>query len=121
PYVGGLSPGSMWPRATNILEEGVYIDNFILVERGRFREKELYELLQGATYPDPHPLQNVHDLTAQMAAKEKGAHDLRRMVEQFSLETVEAYMGHVQDNAAESVRRVIDRLKDSAFAFEMDQ
>jgi 5-oxoprolinase (ATP-hydrolysing) len=119
--VGGLSPGSMSPRATNILEEGVYIDNFLLVERGRFREKELYELLEGGPYPARNPLQNVNDLKAQIAANEKGAQELRRMVEQFSLETVEAYMGHVQDNAAESVRRVIDRLKDSEFAFEMDQ
>jgi 5-oxoprolinase (ATP-hydrolysing) len=119
--VGGLSPGSMSPRATNILEEGVYIDNFLLIERGRFREKELYELLEGGPYPARNPLQNVNDLKAQIAANEKGAHELRRMVEQFSLETVEAYMGHVQDNAAESVRRVIDRLKDSEFAFEMDQ
>jgi 5-oxoprolinase (ATP-hydrolysing) len=66
-------------------------------------------------------LQNVNDLKAQIAANEKGARELKRMVEQFSLKTVEAYMGHVQDNAAESVRRVIDRLKDSEFAFEMDQ
>jgi 5-oxoprolinase (ATP-hydrolysing) len=119
--VGGVSPGSMSPRATNILEEGVYIDNFTLVSRGRFRERELYELLRGGPYPARNPLQNVNDLKAQIAANEKGAQELRRMVEQFSLATVEAYMGHVQDNAAESVRRVIDRLKDSEFACEMDQ
>jgi 5-oxoprolinase (ATP-hydrolysing) len=119
--VGGVSPGSMSPRATNILEEGVYIDNFTLVSRGRFRERELYALLQGGPYPARNPLQNVNDLKAQIAANEKGAQELKRMVDQFSLATVEAYMGHVQDNAAESVRRVIDRLKDSEFAFEMDQ
>jgi 5-oxoprolinase (ATP-hydrolysing) len=119
--VGGLSPGSMSPRATNILEEGVYIDNFLLVERGRFRERELYELLRGGPYPARNPLQNVNDLKAQIAANEKGARELKRMVEQFSLGVVEAYMGHVQDNAAESVRRVIDRLRDSEFSFEMDQ
>jgi 5-oxoprolinase (ATP-hydrolysing) len=119
--VGGVAPGSMSPRATNILEEGVYIDNFLLVERGRFREKALYELLEGGPYPARNPLQNVNDLKAQIAANEKGVRELRRMVEEFSLETVEAYMGHVQDNAAESVRRVIDRLRDSAFSFEMDQ
>jgi 5-oxoprolinase (ATP-hydrolysing) len=119
--VGGVSPGSMSPRATNILEEGVYIDNFTLVSRGRFRERELYQLLEGGPYPARNPLQNVNDLKAQIAANEKGAQELRRMVEQFSLATVEAYMGHVQDNAAESVRRVIDRLKDSEFACEMDQ
>ena len=119
--VGGISPGSMSPRATNIHEEGVYIDNFLLVERGRFREKELYALLESGQYPARNPLQNVNDLKAQIAANEKGVRELRRMVEQFSLGVVEAYMGHVQDNAAESVRRVIDRLTDSEFAFEMDQ
>ena len=119
--VGGISPGSMSPRATNILEEGVYIDNFLLVDAGRFREAELYELLRSGPYPARNPLQNVNDLKAQIAANEKGAQELRRMVASFSLETVRAYMGHVQDNAAESVRRVIDRLKDSEFATEMDQ
>ncbi|HZL39291.1 MAG TPA: hydantoinase B/oxoprolinase family protein, partial [Pseudolabrys sp.] len=119
--VGGISPGSMSPRATNILEEGVYIDNFTLVERGRFRERELYALLEGGPYPARNPLQNVNDLKAQIAANEKGAQELKRMVDQFSLAIVEAYMGHVQDNAAESVRRVIDRLKDSEFSCEMDQ
>ncbi|HXW19443.1 MAG TPA: hydantoinase B/oxoprolinase family protein, partial [Roseiarcus sp.] len=119
--VGGVAPGSMSPRAVNILEEGVYIDNFLLVDRGRFREKELYALLESGPYPARNPQQNVNDLKAQIAANEKGVRELRRMVEQFSLRTVEAYMGHVQDNAAESVRRVIDRLRDSEFAFEMDQ
>ena len=119
--IGGVAPGSMSPRATNILEEGVYIDNFLLVERGRFRETELYELLRGGPYPARNPLQNVNDLKAQIAANEKGARELRRMVDAFSLATVQAYMGHVQDNAAESVRRVIDRLKDSEFSTETDQ
>ena len=119
--IGGVAPGSMSPRATNILEEGVYIDKFLLVERGRFREAELYELLRGGPYPARNPLQNVNDLKAQIAANEKGARELRRMVDAFSLATVQAYMGHVQDNAAESVRRVIDRLKDSEFSTETDQ
>ncbi len=119
--VGGIAPGSMSPRATNILEEGVYIDNFLLVDRGRFCEKELYELLGSGPYPARNPLQNVNDLKAQIAANEKGAQEIRRMVETFSLATVQAYMGHVQDNAAESVRRVIDRLKDSEFSTETDQ
>jgi 5-oxoprolinase (ATP-hydrolysing) len=119
--VGGISPGSMSPNATTIEQEGVYIDNFKLVERGRFRERALYELLGGARYPARNPLQNVNDLKAQIAANEKGAQELRKMVQQFSLPVVEAYMQHVQDNAAESVRRVIDRLHDSTFAYEMDQ
>jgi 5-oxoprolinase (ATP-hydrolysing) len=119
--IGGVAPGSMSPRATTIEEEGVYIDNFRLVARGRFRDKALVELLTCGPYPARNPVQNVNDLKAQIAANEKGARELRRMVEAFSLETVVAYMGHVQDNAAESVRRVIDRLKDSAFAVETDQ
>ena len=119
--VGGISPGSMSPLATNIHEEGIYIDNFLILDRGKFREKALYDLLQSGPWPARNPLQNVNDLKAQIAANEKGAQELRRMVEEFSLRTVEAYMGHVQDNAAESVRRVIDRLKDSTFETEMDQ
>ena len=119
--IGGIAPGSMSPRATTIEEEGVYIDNFRLVARGRFRDKALTELLTGGPYPARSPVQNVNDLKAQIAANEKGARELRRMVEAFSLDTVVAYMGHVQDNAAESVRRVVDRLKDSEFAVETDQ
>jgi 5-oxoprolinase (ATP-hydrolysing) len=119
--IGGIAPGSMSPRATTIEEEGVYIDNFRLVERGRFRDKALTELLTGGPYPARNPVQNVNDLKAQIAANEKGGRELRRMVEAFSLETVVAYMGHVQDNAAESVRRVIDRLRDSEFAVKTDQ
>jgi 5-oxoprolinase (ATP-hydrolysing) len=119
--VGGVAPGSMSPRATNIHEEGVYIDNFLLVEKGRFREKAIYQLLASGDWPARNPLQNVNDLKAQIAANEKGAAELRRMVELFGLPTVEAYMSHVQDNAAESVRRVIDRLSDSEFALETDQ
>ena len=119
--IGGISPGSMSPNAVTIGEEGVYIDNLKLVDRGRFQEKEINALLTGATYPARNPVQNVNDLKAQIAANEKGAQELRKMVAQFGLDTVRAYMGHVQDNAAESVRRVIDRLRDGAFTYEMDQ
>jgi len=119
--VGGISPGSMSPNATTIEQEGVYIDNFKLVERGRFREKETYQLLQGAKYPARNPLQNVNDIKAQIAANEMGVRELRKMVRYFTLPVVRAYMLHVQDNAAESVRRVIDRLHDSNFSVETDQ
>jgi 5-oxoprolinase (ATP-hydrolysing) len=119
--VGGVSPGSMSPNATTIEQEGVYIDNFKLVDRGRFREQALYELLNGAKFPARNPLQNINDMKAQIAANEKGVQELHKMVAQFTLPVVEAYMQHVQDNAAESVRRVIDRLHDSAFEYEMDQ
>jgi 5-oxoprolinase (ATP-hydrolysing) len=119
--VGGISPGSMSPNATTIDEEGVYIDNVKLVDRGRFREKELYALLTGAKYPARNPLQNVNDIKAQIAANEKGVQELHKMVAHFTLPVVKAYMRHVQDNAAESVRRVVGRLHDSRFAYEMDQ
>jgi 5-oxoprolinase (ATP-hydrolysing) len=118
--VGGISPGSMSPNAVTIEEEGVLFDNFKLVDRGRFREKELYDALLGARYPARNPLQNVNDMKAQIAANEKGVHELRKMVAHFTLPVVKAYMKHVQDNAAESVRRVIDRLHDSSFAYPMD-
>jgi 5-oxoprolinase (ATP-hydrolysing) len=119
--IGGIAPGSMSPIATTINEEGIYIDNFKLVDRGKFRERELYALLTKAQYPARNPLQNINDLKAQIAACEKGAQEMRKMVAQFSLKVVHAYMKHVQDNADESVRRVIDRLHDSSFIYEADQ
>jgi 5-oxoprolinase (ATP-hydrolysing) len=119
--IGGIAPGSMSPDAVTIGEEGVYIDNFKLVDRGRFREHDVHGLLTKAVYPARNPAQNVADLKAQIAANEKGARELRKMVAQFGMDTVRAYMAHVQDNAAESVRRVIDRLHDGAFTYEMDQ
>ena len=112
--VGGTAPGSMTPLATTVDEEGVLFDNFRLVERGRFREAELHTLLTDHPYPARNPHQNVADLKAQIAANEKGVAELRKMVTHFGLETVQAYMGHVQDNAAESVRRVLERLPDSS-------
>ena len=119
--VGGISPGSMSPNATTIAQEGVYIDNIKLVDRGRFREKEILALLTGGDYPARNPVQNIADLKAQIAANEKGVQELRKMVRHFTLAVVRAYMRHVQDNAAESVRRVIDRLHNSSFTSEMDQ
>jgi len=119
--IGGIAPGSMSPLATHIEEEGVYIDNFKLLDRGRFREEELAALLTGARYPVRQLAQNVNDLKAQVAANEKGVAELAKMIALFGEDVVDAYMGHVQDNAAESVRRVLDRLKDGEFSYEMDQ
>jgi 5-oxoprolinase (ATP-hydrolysing) len=119
--VGGISPGSMSPNATTIEQEGVYMDNFKLVDRGRFREKELMAALTGAKYPARNPVQNLNDIKAQIAANEKGVAELRKMVVHFTMPVVRAYMQHVQDNAAESVRRVLDRLHDAEFSYEMDQ
>ncbi|MER9615874.1 hydantoinase B/oxoprolinase family protein [Mesorhizobium sp. M0207] len=112
--IGGTAPGSMTPLATTVDEEGVLFDNFRIVDRGRFREKDLETLLTDHPYPARNPHQNIADLKAQIAANEKGVAELRKMVAHFGLDVVEAYMGHVQDNAAESVRRVLERLPDSS-------
>ncbi|MGW8207261.1 MAG: hydantoinase B/oxoprolinase family protein, partial [Hyphomicrobiaceae bacterium] len=119
--IGGLTPGSMTPKATRIEEEGVYIDNFALVVRGRFRESETRALLEGAKYPARQPDKNIADLKAQVAANAKGVGELKKMVAHFGLDVVEAYMGHVQDNAEESVRRLIARLEPGRFAITTDQ
>jgi 5-oxoprolinase (ATP-hydrolysing) len=107
--VGGTTPGSMPPFSTRIEEEGVQIDNFKLVEAGQFREAEMVALLKSGDFPSRNPEQNIADLKAQIAANEKGVQELRRMVAQFGLDVVQAYMRHVQDNAEESVRRGVTR------------
>ncbi|RUX01783.1 5-oxoprolinase, partial [Mesorhizobium sp. M8A.F.Ca.ET.059.01.1.1] len=112
--IGGTAPGSMTPLATTVDEEGVLFDNFRIVDRGKFRETELHTLLTEHRYPARNPHQNIADLKAQIAANEKGVAELRKMVAHFGLDVVEAYMGHVQDNAAESVRRVLERLPDTS-------
>ncbi|OGA79885.1 MAG: 5-oxoprolinase [Betaproteobacteria bacterium RIFCSPLOWO2_12_FULL_65_14] len=118
--IGGITPGSMPPGSKVVEEEGVLIDNFLLVEQGRWREKELTALLASGRYPVRNVQQNIADLRAQIAANEKGVQELRRMVEHFGLDVVRAYMRHVQDNAEESVRRVIGVLKDGEFDYPLD-
>ena len=119
--VGGITPGSMTPRATTIEEEGVYIDNVKLVDQGRFLEDETRALLQGAKYPARQPDKNIADLKAQVAASAKGEAELHKMVAHFGLDVVKAYMQHVQNNAEASVRRLLARLPDGHFRVEMDQ
>ncbi len=122
--IGGISPGSMPPFSTRIEEEGVQIDNFKLVDGGALREQEMLALLASGPHPSRNPAQNLADLKAQIAANEKGVQELRRMVRQFGLDVVRAYMRHVQDNAEESVRRAIAglaaRLKDGRFTLPLD-
>jgi 5-oxoprolinase (ATP-hydrolysing) len=118
--IGGTTPGSMPPDSRTVEEEGVLIDNFLLVDAGRFRETETVALLRSGRYPSRNPAQNIADLKAQVAACEKGAQELHRMVRHFGRSVVEAYMRHVQNNAAEAVRRVLDVLKDGSFGYEMD-
>ena len=127
--VGGTTPGSMPPFSTHIDEEGVQLRNVLLVDRGVLREAEILALLRGeagcdglppAPHPSRNPAQNLADLKAQIAANEKGAQELRRMVGEFGLDVVQAYMRHVQDNAEAAVRRVITRLKDGTFTVPLD-
>ena len=118
--IGGITPGSMPPDSRVVEEEGVLFDNALLVEDGRFLEAETRALLTGARYPARNPDQNIADLKAQIAANEKGVQEIGRMIGQFGLDVVHAYMGHVQDNAEEQVRRVLDRLSDGAFVSPID-
>jgi len=120
--IGGTTPGSMPPDSHHIEQEGVLINNFKLVDGldGVLREAEARALLTGARYPARNPDQNMADLRAQVAANQKGVEELHRMVAHFGLDVVRAYMGHVQDNAEEAVRRVIGALKDGAFTLELD-
>ena len=118
--IGGTTPGSMPPFSTRIEEEGVQINNVKLVDRGTLREAEMLALLRSGSHPSRNPEQNMADLKAQIAANEKGVQELRKMVDQFGLDVVQAYMRHVQDNAEESVRRVITRLKDGEFTLPLD-
>jgi 5-oxoprolinase (ATP-hydrolysing) len=118
--IGGITPGSMPPDSTNVEEEGILIDNVLLARNGRLLEDEMRALLAQGPYPARNPNQNLADLAAQIAANEKGARELRKMADHFGLDVVWAYMGHVQDNAEESVRRVLDGLSDGAFALELD-
>ena len=118
--VGGTTPGSMPPDSRTIEEEGVLIDNFHLVAGGVLREAEARALFLGASYPARNWDQNLGDLKAQLAANEKGAQELRRAVAQYGRDVVLAYMGHVQDNAAEEVHRAITVLEDGEFSHELD-
>ena len=118
--IGGITPGSMPPDSTHVDEEGVLLDNVQLVAQGRFLEDEMRALLAGGRYPSRNVAQNLADLRAQVAACAKGAAELAKMVDHFSLPVVRAYMRHVQDNAEEAVRRVLDVLADGRFTYEMD-
>ncbi|MBT5072774.1 MAG: 5-oxoprolinase [Kordiimonadaceae bacterium] len=118
--IGGITPGSMPPMSTNIDQEGVLFDDFLLAEGGNFKEQELFKALTSGEYPARNPDQNIADLKGQIAANKKGLHELDRITRHYGTKTVTAYMGHVQDNAEEAVRRVIDQLKDATFDYPLD-
>jgi 5-oxoprolinase (ATP-hydrolysing) len=118
--VGGITPGSMPALSRSIDEEGALLDNVLLVRDGCFYESDVRARLAAGPWPARNPDQNIADLRAQVAANACGGEALRQAVDEFGLPVVEAYMGHVQDNAEENVRRVIDRLRDGAFSYDMD-
>jgi len=118
--IGGITPGSMPPSSRTVEEEGVLIDDVLLVDAGRFLEDETRALLCSGRWPARSPAQNIADLKAQVAACATGAAELQRLVDEVGRAAVSAYMGHVQDNAAEAVRQAIDQLRDGAFACELD-
>ena len=118
--IGGITPGSMPPDSRTVEEEGVLLDNVLLVDGGLFQEDEILALLASGRYPARNPAQNVADLKAQIAANEMGVQELGNMVGHFGLDVVQAYMQHVQDNAEESVRRVLDVLTDGRFVYPLD-
>ena len=118
--IGGITPGSMPPFSTTIEDEGVLLDNIKLVANGVLNETEIRHRLASAKHPARNIEQNMADLRAQIAANEKGCNELKKLVAQYGLNTVNAYMQHVQDNAEECVRRVVERLNDGAFSLTMD-
>ncbi len=118
--IGGTVPGSAPANSIHIKEEGVLIDNFKIVSKGLFLEDEIHDLLSQSEYPARNINQNIADLKAQVAAAEKGSQELLKVIKHYGLDTVHAYMGHVQDNAEESVRRVLDVLSDSSYTYKMD-
>jgi len=118
--IGGITPGSMPPHSTTVEEEGILFDNFLLVEEDNFQETLVRQHLSNHIYPARNPNQNIADFKAQIAANERGVQELRKIIYQYGLETVQTYMIFVQDNAEEAVRRVIDVLKDGEFTYEMD-
>ncbi len=119
--IGGRTPGSTPPDSRTVEEEGILFDNFKVVDRGVFLERELRDHLATGRWPARQPDTNIADLKAQIAAGQRGIDETRRMIGQFGLDVVHAYMRHVQDNAEEQVRRVIDRLRDGAFTCPLDE
>ena len=119
--IGGITPGSMPPDSRVVEEEGILFDNFKLIDRGQFLEQKLRDHLASGPYPARNPEQNIADLKAQIAAGEKGVQEVHRMIKQFGVDVVHAYMKHVQDNAEEQVRRVIDVMEDGEFSYPLDE
>jgi 5-oxoprolinase (ATP-hydrolysing) len=118
--VGGIAPGSMPPDSRSVAEEGVLIDNEMLVDAGTFREAEMRALLSGGRWPARDPDRNIADLKAQIAACTRGANELRRIADDYGREVIDAYMGHVMATAEEAVRRLLPGLPSGSFSYPMD-
>jgi len=118
--IGGIAPGSMPPDSRQVHEEGVLIDNFLLVDRGHFREAEIRDLLASGDWPARNPDRNIADLKAQVAACARGAGELRRVTGEYGREMIDAYMAHVMAYAEEAVRRLIGRLEQGSFNYPLD-
>ena len=118
--IGGIAPGSMPPDSCSISQEGVLIDNVLLVDEGRFREAEMRSLLESGDWPARNPDRNISDLKAQLAACTRGSEVLAKTARDYGADVIAAYMRHVLANAEESVRRLLDRLDDGEFDYEMD-
>jgi len=118
--IGGMAPGSSTPRATHIEQEGIVIDNFLLVRNGEFHEADLLKLLQASTWPARNPTQNLADLRAQVAANQRGAEELLKTYARYGRQTVEAYMHHMQDHSEEMVRRLVKTLSNAQATYHTD-
>ncbi|SEJ83524.1 5-oxoprolinase (ATP-hydrolysing) [Sphingobium sp. AP50] len=118
--IGGITPGSMPPGSQSVEEEGILLDNLLVVDQGDFREAAIRTLLASGPFPARNIDQNIADLSAQIAACAKGASELRRISDNYGIETISAYMGHVQDQAEAAVRRLIGKLDDGRFSYAMD-
>ncbi|HET9429044.1 MAG TPA: hydantoinase B/oxoprolinase family protein [Allosphingosinicella sp.] len=118
--IGGIAPGSMPPDSRQVHEEGVLIDNFLLVDAGHFREQEIRALLGSGKWPARNPDRNVADLKAQVAACARGANELRRVADEYDRDVIDAYMGHVMNYAEEAVRKLVGGLEDGSFRYELD-
>jgi len=118
--VGGQTPGSMPANSRHIDDEGVLIDNVMLVRGCNFQERAVVALFEGAKHPARNIAQNLADLKAQLAANQQGIAQLRKAVSRYGMKTVQTYLAHVRDNAAMSVRRLLDTLSDGDFTYELD-
>jgi 5-oxoprolinase (ATP-hydrolysing) len=118
--IGGIAPGSMPPDSRSVHDEGVLIDNVLLVDAGRFLEGEMRALLGSGDWPARNPDRNIADLKAQIAACQRGANELKRVAGEYGRDAIDAYMAHVMAYAEEAVRRLIGSLSDGAFTYEMD-